>query len=219
MPRCAILGGTGAQGLGIALRLAVAGEAIAIGSRVRDRALDAAEAIRNRVAGADVVGLDNEAAARSADRIVLAFPAGGITAALAALGPALAGKLVIDVMVPLAFHDGRADIVAVEGAASVGELVQGCAPAARVVSALKNVPAELLQDLSCTLEGDVLICGDDPSARAEAATLVARLAALRAVDAGALANARYVEGITALLVNLNRQYRARTSISIVGLPR
>lgn len=219
MSRLAVLGGTGAEGLGIALRFAAAGEAIAIGSRVRDRALAAAEAVRNRVAGADVVGLDNEAAARSADRIVLAFPASGIAVALAALAPALAGKLVIDVMVPLAFHAGRADIVGVAGAASVGELVQGCAPAARVVSALKNVSADLLQGLSRPLEGDVLICGDDPSARAEAATLVARLAALRAVDAGALANSRYVEGITALLVNLNRQHRAHTSISIVGLPR
>ena len=117
-------------------------------------------------------------------------------------------------MVPLAFRHGRADIVAVEGAPSVGELVQRSAPAARVVSALKNVSAELLQDLSHDLEGDVLICGDDAAARAEVATLVAHLRSLRAVDAGALANARYVEGITALLVNLNRQYRARTSISI-----
>jgi NADPH-dependent F420 reductase len=219
VPRCAILGGTGAQGLGIALRLAATGEAIAIGSRVAERALGAADEIRRRVPGADVVGLDNESAARSGDRVVLAFPASGIVPALAVLGPVLAGKLVVDVMVSLAFHRGRADIVPVEGAASVGELVQRAAPGARVVSALKNVSAELLQDLSRPLEGDVLICGDDPSARSEAASLVVRLAALRAVDAGALANARYVEGITALLVNLNRQHRARTSISIVGLPR
>ena len=82
MSRCAILGGTGAQGFGIALRLAAAGEAIAIGSRAEDRARASAEEARRRVASADVVGLDNLAAARAADRVVLAFPADGIAPAL-----------------------------------------------------------------------------------------------------------------------------------------
>jgi hypothetical protein len=214
----AILGGTGAQGLGLALRLAAAGEPVIVGSRVAERARDAAEKIRARVPGADAMGLDNASASRAAERIVLSFPAEGLVDALGALAPELAGKLVVDVMVPLAFHRGRADVTAVAGAPSVGELVQERLPRSRVVCAFKNVPAELLQDLEQPARGDVLVCGEDASARAEVAAAVARLPELRAVDAGALANARYVEGITALLVNLNRQHRARTSISIVGLP-
>ena len=90
-------------------------------------------------------------------------------------------------------------------------------PSSRVVSAFKNVPAERLQDLDAALAGDVILCGDDAAARAEVAALVAKLPGLRAVDAGRLANARYLEAITALLLNLNRKYRARTSIAIVGL--
>jgi NADPH-dependent F420 reductase len=215
--RYAILGGTGAQGLGLAVRLAAAGETIAIGSRVVDRALAAAAEVRARVPGADVAGLDNRSAAASADAIVLTFPASGVADAVEALRPTLAGKLVIDTMVPLAFHGGRVDISPIEGAPSVGELVQRRVPSARVVSAFKNVSAELLQDVGRPLAGDVLICGDDPAARREVAALVARIPALRAVDAGGLAGARYLEGITALLVNLNRQHRARTSIAIVGL--
>jgi len=77
--------------------------------------------------------------------------------------------------------------------------------------------AERLQDLNAALEGDVVLCGDDATARAEVAALVAKLPGLRAVDAGRLANARYLEAITALLLNVNRKFRARTSIAIVGL--
>jgi len=79
-------------------------------------------------------------------------------------------------------------------------------------------PADTLLDLDAPLEGDVLLCGDDPAARAEVSALVGRLDGLRAVDCGSLANARSVEAITALLVNLNRAYRARTSIAVLGLP-
>ncbi|HZR82681.1 MAG TPA: NADPH-dependent F420 reductase [Candidatus Binatia bacterium] len=219
MARYAILGGTGSQGLGLALRLAASGASIAIGSRVAERARNAADKLRQRVPVADATGLENAAAARAAECVILAFPAEGLAASLGALAPELAGKLVVDVMVPLAFRHGRADLAPVDGAPSVAQLVQRALPASRVVSAFKNVPAELLHDLDQPLAGDVLVCGDDADARADVSRLVARLPDLRAVDAGALANARYVEGITALLVNLNRQHRARTSIAIVGLPR
>ena len=86
------------------------------------------------------------------------------------------------------------------------------------MSAFKNLPAEQLGDLGAPLAGDVVLCGNDAAARAAVAALVARLPGLRAVDAGALANARALEAITALLLNLNRRHRARTSIAILGLP-
>ena len=218
MGTIAILGGTGAQGLGLALRFAVAGEAVVVGSRSAERAAASALDIAARVPGAIVRGLDNPGAVAIAERVLLAFPPAGVVEAIDGLSGLLDGKLVIDVMVPLAFRKGRAEIAPVEGAPSLGELVQRKLPGARVVSAFKNVSADLLQDLSRPLSGDVLVCGDDVAARGEVAALAARIPDLRPVDAGALSAAHAQEAITALLVNLNRQHHARTSIAIVGLP-
>jgi NADPH-dependent F420 reductase len=215
--RLAILGGTGGQGFGLALRFAAAGEALIIGSRSPDKAAQAAAKIRERVAGATVSGTENVAALNQGERVLLAFPAAGLVPFLDAAPGALAGKLVIDVMVPLSFHRGFADVAPNPEARSMGELVQTREPRARVVSAFKNVPAELLTELDRRLEGDVLVCSDDDGARREVMDLVRRIRALRPVDAGPLAGARHLEAITALLVNLNRRHHARTSIAVVGL--
>ena len=123
----------------------------------------------------------------------------------------------VDVIVPLVLRAGFFEIAPVAGAPSVGELIQRRLPAARVVSAFKNLSAENLWDVSRRLEGDVVVCGNDPGARAEVTSLVGLLPGLRAVDAGPIGNARYVEAITALLLNLNRRHRARTSIAVLGL--
>jgi hypothetical protein len=217
MSTLAFLGGTGPQGFGLALRFAAAGEPVVIGSRVAARAAAAAEAIRAAVAGARVSGCDNHEALARAGRVVITVPFAALTGFLQSTADGLAGKLVIDVTVPLAVRGSFVELVPVPGAASAGELTQLRAPRARVVSAFKNLPAEKLRDLSQPLEGDVVLCGDDASARAEVAGLVALLPGLRAVDAGGIANARYLEAITALLVNLNRRYGARTSIAVLGL--
>jgi len=189
MSRLAFVGGTGPQGLGLAMRFAQAGETVLIGSRSASRADATASRIRAAVPGAVAEGVENLDAIARSERIVLTLPAAALPTFLETARTPLAGKLVIDVAVP----------------------------AARVVSAFKNVSAERLQDLNAALEGDVVLCGDDATARAEVAALVAKLPGLRAVDAGRLANARYLEAITALLLNVNRKFRARTSIAIVGL--
>ncbi|TMA62493.1 MAG: NADPH-dependent F420 reductase [Deltaproteobacteria bacterium] len=213
----AFVGGTGPQGLGLAMRFAQAGEAVLIGSRSASRADEAARRIRAAVPGAVAEGVENRDAIGRAERIVLTLPAAVLPTFLETARSQLAGKLVIDVAVPVALRDGFFELAPVPGAPSAGELVQKAVPSARVVSAFKNVSAERLQDLSAALEGDVVLCGDDAAARTEVAALVAKLPGLRAVDAGRLANARYLEAITALLLNLNRRFRARTSIAIVGL--
>ena len=213
----AILGGTGAQGIGLALRFAAAGESIVIGSRVLERARDAAARVRAAVPAAQVDGLENLDAAALAERIVLVLPVDGLDAFLGCAGPHLAGKLVIDAMVPLQVRKRVAELVAVGDASSVSELVQSRVPAARVVCAFKNVPSDALQDLARRLEGDVLLCSDDDGARREVATLVEHVPGLRPVDAGPLRLARYVEGLTALLVTMNIRHKALTSIAIVGL--
>ena len=218
MDSLAFIGGTGRQGLGLALRFAAAGVPVVIGSRVAERAAAAAERIRARVPGASVRGYQNAEAMARSERLVLTPPFAGLASFLATARAALAGKLVIDVVVPLAVRDGFFELAPVDGAASAGELIQQAVPAARVVSAFKHHSAEKLQDLAVRLEGDVVLCGNDAAARAEVAALVGLLPGLRAVDAGGIANARWLEAITALLLNLNHRHEARTSIAILGLP-
>src|SRR6266478_6749358 len=201
----AFIGGTGRQGLRLALRFAAAAAA--------------AETVRTAVPGASVRGYENAEAVARSKRLVLTFPFAGLASFLAAGRAALAGKLVIDVIVPLTVRNGFFELAPVDGAASAGELIQQTVPAARVVSAFKNHSAETLQDLAVPLEGDVVLCGNDAGARAEIAALVGLLPGLRAVDAGGIANARYLEAITALLLNLNRRHKARASIAILGLPK
>ena len=217
MSRLAFVGGTGPQGLGLAMRFAQAGETVLIGSRSASRADATARRIRAAVPGGVAEGVENLDAIARSERIVLTLPAAALPTFLETARTPLAGKLVIDVAVPVVLRDGFFELAPVPGAPSAGELLQKAVPAARVVSAFKNVSAERLQDLNAALEGDVVLCGDDATARAEVAALVAKLPGLRAVDAGRLANARYLEAITALLLNVNRKFRARTSIAIVGL--
>jgi NADPH-dependent F420 reductase len=211
-----IVGGTGALGRGLALRLAAAGEPVLVGSRVAERARATADGIRAALPTARVEGLDNDAVVARTSRLILAVPFDGLVPFLRETGSALAGKLLVDVVVPLVFEQGVA-VLAPVGAPSVGELVQARAPRARVVSAFKNLPAEPLADLARPAVGDVILCGDDEGARAEVAALVARIPTLRPVDAGALPNARHLEALTALLVNVNRRHRAHTSIVLTGL--
>ncbi len=218
MSELAFVGGTGPEGLGLAIRFAAAGETVIIGSRVADRAQSAAARVRAAVPNARVEGVENSAAIARAERVVLTLPVAGLIESLASIRAGLAGKLVIDVVVPIVFRKGFCELAALpSGAASVGELVQQTVPDARVVSAFKNLAAEELQDVAHRLEGDIILCGNDAGARAEVAALVAKLPGLRAVDAGIIANARYLEAITALLLNLNRKYKALTSIAVLGL--
>lgn len=214
----AVLGGTGAQGMGLALRFAQAGESVVLGSRSAERARAALDRLRAVVPDADASAAENREAAERAETVLLAIPFDGLIEFLDADGAALAGKTLIDVIVPLVFRRGVAEVGAVAGAPSVGELLQQRVPTARVVSAFKNVPADLLADLSQAVIGDVVLCGEDPAARAEVARLAELIPGMHPVDAGGIVNARSLEAITALLVNLNRLYRARTSITITGLP-
>lgn len=217
--KLAILGGTGGQGFGLALRFAAGGEHVVIGSRSAERAEEAAAKIRAALPQAWVEGRENVAAADAAGRIVLALPVEGLMTFLEQGGRHLAGKLVVDAMVPLVVHKRVAELESIGGAPSVSELVQGSVPDARVVCAFKNVPSESLQDLSRTLSSDVILCGDDDEARREVAALVEHVPGLRAIEAGPLRLARYVEGLTALLVSLNIRHRTLTTMAVVGLER
>jgi NADPH-dependent F420 reductase len=213
----ALLGGTGALGLGLAGRFAAAGVDVLIGSRAAERAAEATAKVKARLPTARVEGLPNADAARRADMVILTVPWKGVEALVDEMGSHLAGRIVVDPVVPVAMKNGFATLVPVPQAASVGEWLQRTLPEARVVSALKNVPALDLADPDVTLAADALLCGNDAAARDAVAAVVARIPGLRPVDVGALENAHYLEAITALILNVNRKHRRRVAVRLTGL--
>jgi NADPH-dependent F420 reductase len=218
----AILGGTGDQGLGLALRFAKAGRPVVIGSRVEERALAAAEQVRGAVEGADVSGFENSVATPRARIVILSVPFEHFASTLKSIRSALLpGQLVVSMGVPLAaaVGDGATRTVGIwQG--SCAELVAALVPkGVEVVSAFQNVSAHRLQHLPDPVDCDVLVSGAK-KARQEVMELCGLVPGLRAVDGGSLDNARIVEQITALLIGLNIRYKVPEGlgIRITGLP-
>lgn len=217
MPTVTILGGTAGLGHALALRLCAGGCAVVIGSRSAERAEACAAQIRERLPNAEVMGLPNTRAMEAGTLTLLSVPFGGVESLLPELARTLAGRVLVDTVVPLRVHGGFAELLPAPGAASVGEWLQAALPNVRIVSAFKTVPAATMADPDRPVRADVIVCGEDATARAAVIELIGRISQLRAVDAGTIRNARYIEGITALLLNVNARHRARTSIVITGL--
>ena len=215
-PTIAIIGGSGPEGRGLALRFALAGYPIIIGSRDAGRASDAAQGLLEIKAGLPITGAANEEAASEADWTLLSVPYEGLEATTQALAPALAGKIVTSVVAPLAFAGGTAQAVTVPQG-SAAELVAGLLPNSKISSAFHNLSARDLLKSDAALEGDVLVCGNDDDARAQTVELANSLKNLRGVDVGDLSNSRYIEDLTALLLNVNQRYKAHSTIKLVGL--
>ena len=217
----AFLGGTGPEGKGLALRLAMAGEAVIIGSRDAARAQEAAAELLALAPDAAISGTVNNDAAAQSDVIFLTMPYGGMSPtidAIAAAGDAaLAGKVVVTVIAPMRFERGVGAIAEEAPAGSAAQEAQAAAPNARIVAAFQNVSADELLKPGVTLDEDVVICADDAAAKAVVIGLTRKIPNLRPVDAGALYNARYVEQITPLLVNINRIHRTHSGIRITGV--
>ena len=210
------IGGTGPEGKGLAYRFALAGHDVVIGSRGLDRAEAAAREVAERAPSATVRGAENIDAARQADLVVLTVPFAAQAATLPALREAVEGKIVVSTAVPLSFDGGRPAMLAVpEGSAA--EQAAALLPGARVVAALHSLGAAKLWEGEPLLEQDVVVCADNAEARREVMTLAEEIQGVRAVDGGPLASARYVEGITVLLVTINRRYKSTTGVRIVGI--
>ncbi len=210
------IGGTGPEGMGLAYRFALAGHEVVIGSRSRERAETSAREIAARVPSAAVRGGGNAEAARDGDVIVLTVPFEAQVETLPALRGTIESKIVVSTAVPLSFRDGRAATLEVaEGSAA--EQAQALLPSARVVAAFQNLGAAKLGEGDVPLEQDVIACSDDADAKREVMALAEQIRGVRAVDGGPLANARYVEGMTALLLDINRRYKALTGLRVVGL--
>ena len=218
----AFLGGTGPEGKGLALRLAMAGEAVIIGSRDAARAQEAAAELLDLAPDAAIAGAVNHDAAAQSDIIFLTMPYGGMSPTIDAIGAAagaaaLAGKVVVTVIAPMRFERGIGAIAEEVPAGSAAQEAQAAAPDARIVAAFQNVSAEELLKPGVALDEDVVICADDAAAKAAVVDLTRKIPNLRPVDAGALYNARYVEQITPLLVNINRIHRTHSGIRITGV--
>ncbi|HEY8121157.1 MAG TPA: NADPH-dependent F420 reductase [Myxococcota bacterium] len=218
----AILGGTGDQGLGLALRFAAAGRPVRIGSRKQDRALAAAEEVCAKVPGAVVTGHENADATRQAEIVILSVPFEHTAGTLKGLGDALQpGHVVVSMGVPLAtaIGDGPVRTIGVwQG--SCAELVAALVPdGVQTVSAFQNVAAHRLQHLPDPVECDVIISGEK-APRDRILALCKLIPGMRGINGGPLANARYVEGWTALLIGLNVRYKVPEGMGfrLTGLP-
>ena len=219
-PVC-IVGGTGALGFGLAVRLGRAGLPITIGSRDAGRAQEAAERARERVPDGSFTGRQNADAVQGAGIVILSVPFRSQSETLTNLKNALiADQLLVDATVPLAAAvSGKATRTLGVWQGSAAQQAQEMVPeGVRVVSAFHTVSASHLSDLDQTLDEDVLICGDKRGDTARVAELVARIDGLRPVDCGRLEMARIVEQLTALLISINVRNKVQAGIRITGLP-
>ncbi len=218
-PVC-IVGGTGALGFGLALRLGTAGTPVVIGSRNRDRAREAAGRAAEAVADGQFTGAENHEAVQGAETVILSVPFRSQSETLTNLGTALApGQLLVDATVPLAAAvSGKATRLLGVWQGSAAQQAQEMVPdGVRVVSALHTVSAALLSDLDHDLDEDVLLCGDNRVDKAQVKEIVELIPGLRAIDCGGLELARIVEGLTPLLISINVRNKTRAGIRITGI--
>ncbi len=218
--RIAVIGGTGPQGKGLGYRFARHGHSVVLGSRAAEKATEVAAEVRERLAGVagagEVSGATNADACAAADVVVLAVPYDGHDELVATLP--LAGKTVISCVNPLAFDKrGAHGRVVDAGEGSAAESAQRLAPDATVVGAFHNVSAVLLWDEIDYLDEDVLVVGDVVEAKEVAMELASAVTGRVGIDAGKLRLARQLEPFTAVLISINRKYKAHSGIRITGL--
>lgn len=221
--KIAIIGGTGDQGLGLALRFAQSGEHVLVGSRDIKKAENAVILIKNMLNKKDLPNLSamtNEEATTNADIIILTVPLQAQMITLKSIKDHIQGKIFVDATVPLEgciggkptrFVDLWEGSAAERSASFLGK-------EARVVSAFSNISAASLNNINHNVECDCLISGDDPEANKPVLELAEKIPGVRAIECGPLENARIVEKITPLLINLNIRNRIKLAgIRITGL--
>jgi 8-hydroxy-5-deazaflavin:NADPH oxidoreductase len=194
-----IVGGTGDFGQGLAGRLRRLGEEVGLGSRTPHDEF-----------------VSNRECAEGSDIVFLSVPPSGLAEMCSSLASTLDGKIVVSVASPVVFENGIAR--AVPGELSLAEQGGLAAPGARMVAGFHTVSAKALARVEDPLDEDVILCGDDEEAKAVVAELAERLVEGRAVDAGRLEVARWLEPLTAVLLNVNRRYKASSGVRVTGLP-
>lgn len=202
----AIIGGTGRQGFGLAVRWALAGRQILIGSRDVDKARATERRAKRIVEAADISGMSNREAAERAESVVLTIPFDAQGAILEEIREAVRGKVVVDTTVPLRQHAPPA--LEIVKAGSAAAQAQALLPNSRVVAAFQTVSYTQLKRVGEPLDGDLPICGDDPQAKAAVIGL-AELLGARGLDVGDLGQAATLERLAALIIGLNQRYRRK----------
>lgn len=208
----AIVGGTGNLGTALALRLAAPGVKVIIGSRDPAKARAVVDSLRPKINQGVIEGYANREAVQEAEFVVIAVPYEGHAAMVAGLKGQLRDKTVIDAVVPL--NKGR-PFVPPAGSAlqEAQEILRGEAP---VIGALHNISAVDLHDVASSL-GDVLVCGDDAGAKKKVMELIKRIGA-RTFDAGPASHGYVIEGLTGVLIYLNRKYKSKhASVKVTGI--
>lgn len=214
--KIAILGGTGEQGPGLALRWAMAGEEVIIGSRSREKAEKVAEELNAEQPDAGIRGLANAEAAAEAELVVLTVPYSAHLNTLESVKDQVKGKIFIDVSVPLDPANPRHMKMPPAGSATE-EAQEFLGSETRVVAAFQNIAAHLLRDPNHPIDCDVLVCGNDSDARKTVMGLVTKMG-FQAHDVGTADSARVVEGMTSILIRLNIRNKVKASgIRITGL--
>lgn len=188
---------------------------VIIGSRSIERAEQAASDVRDR-AGGNLRGVTNEEAVAGAEMLVVTLPYSGQAETLSALKDVIGNRIVVSTVVPMSFSRGKVEMLEPE-AGSAAEEAQRLLPEARVVGAFQNLAARKLFDVDHEIDGDVIVCSDDKEALREVIWLTEQVPGLRGVNGGPLACSRYVEGITALLVHINRNYKTESHLKIIGV--
>ena len=212
----AFLGGTGPEGRGLALRLAIAGEDIIIGSREAGRAREVALDLKNLAPGASISGDVNAVVAQRGDTVFVTVPYEAQRPLLEQVAGHLSGKVVVDVVAPVEVARGKARALPVEEGSAAMQ-AQRLLPDSFLVAAFHNTSAVDLMLPNRIMEGDVVVCSDYREPKDQVMDMVKKIKDLRPVDGGGLENARYVEDLTALLININRIYKSHSTIKIVGL--
>lgn len=208
----AIVGGTGNLGSALALRLGAPGVKIIIGSRDAEKAKNAVATLKPKLRAGELEGMTNRDAVQGAESVVIAVPYEGHAQMVSDLKGQLGGKIVIDTVVPL--NKGK-PFVPPAGSALL-EAQQILAGEAPVIGALHNISAVDLGDVDSPL-GDVLVCGDNLEAKTKVMEMIERIGA-RAFDGGPATNAYVIEGLTGVIIHLNRKYKSKHgSIKIAGI--
>jgi NADPH-dependent F420 reductase len=218
--RVAVIGGTGDEGFGLALRWAKSGLRVVIGSRVAEKAQGAAKTLRDLLPDADVEGMTNEDAVAAADAVMVTVPFSGQAMIYKAIAEHLReGATVIDGTVPVAATvGGRVTHTLGVWEGSAAQHAASFLPkGTRLYSGFHSLAAVALRDIDRDLEGDVLVCGPK-SGKEVVKELVEAIPSLGFVDAGPLENSRIVEPITALLIGINHRYDTdRSGLRVTGL--
>jgi len=212
-----ILGGTGPAGSGLAVRLAAHGHDVMIGSRSQERAAETVDALHEKWSGRELslTAGDNAAAGR-AELVVVATPWDGASTTARSIADQLDGKVVLCMANALA-RVGHEFQALIPPRGSVAASVQAAVPDALVVAALHHVPAKELGDLGHPVESDVLVCSDHAEAKRTCMELIAQMADMRPLDAGALTQATPIEAFTAVLLQLNVRYKTRVAPKLTGI--